>query len=465
MWLIDPENRKAVKIAYLRIQVLNAGLATAKGCIGKCEVWNEKQTRVIVPRERMAWQPRTAKDAVDPIDILPTDHEFMIIAWAQAPWRGNFIIANRKAYSEPVQQLPPGSYTLRVEVLSENAGTVKRTFKLKKGRQWDQLNLTSIGSQATTGAQTLRVGNYVMTRSVAVDAMLFEKVVGRAYELLGYNIEFERRFDDYSPDIIAKKNDESLAIEVKFYQYAPVSSITLASRYGLHAAYAEPGMKFVFVSSTGFTKSAKSYAESVSPRIQLVKASELLEGFDSDQFGKDAASLVKMAKTLRPREPEDIIMLDQLCQEYHTATGKWNKGRALEKLVIHAFNSVPDFEVTSHNVRTNLEEIDLIVANELCDGFVEILGNPILVESKNWTKKTGTREIRVFASIMESKTVRTGIFIASGGYTSGYKRFIRNQRRNARKIIPLDGSDIDSICEGSSVRDLIRDRFYESYKW
>ena len=118
-----------------------------------------------------------------------------------------------------------------------------------------------------------------------------------------------------------------------------------------------------------------------------------------------------------------------------------------------------------HNIRTDLEEIDLLVANESSDAFLRDLDNPIVVECKNWTRKTKVKEIRIFSSVMESKSVHTGVFIAAGSYTRGYRRLIRELRQHARIIIPLDGSDIESVCQGLNLTDLMRDRFYESFKW
>lgn len=462
---IDPNYCYHHEIVYLRIQVLNTNPVSAKGCIGKCEVRRIPDSEIVIPRERFAWQHRTTHDAVEPIDILPNDHEFLVIAWSLDTMNDEFTFATRNAYLGVPSVLPSGKYNIDVEVISENVGSVKQRFTFLKGNEWDKMKMKPIGSRIRTPSETTRIGRLELQKGNASDARIMEFLVAAAYESMGYEIETTHKGPDPGIDLIMTKDDKTLLIEVKSYQESLVPRNVVAQLAGISSIYKGKNIHPVLVTSTGFTKSAKKFASSANPKIELLKVADLLKHLDRSSLDSNASELVDRLLDLRIVEEERSDMLAQRCQEYRIATGIRNKGRALEALAIHIFESIPHCNVRGHNIKTDLEEIDLLVANESSDVFFRDLGNPFFVECKNWTRKTKVREIRVFSSVMASKSVHSGVFIAAGGYTRGHKRFIREIRQKARTIIPLDGSDIESVCQGLSLADLMRDRFYESYKW
>jgi Holliday junction resolvase-like predicted endonuclease len=82
------------------------------------------------------------------------------------------------------------------------------------------------------------------------------------------------------------------------------------------------------------------------------------------------------------------------------------KGPLLEALMEELFAGVEGLSVVKRNARLRAEEIDLIVKNNLGNGFWQIAGSPILVECKNRSGKTGAREISVLVDKLR-QSVRT----------------------------------------------------------
>lgn len=472
MWLIDRLTGKKSKIAYLRVQVLNPTSIAAKGCIAKCEVWASQEEKDLIITDRLAWQPRTVKDAIKPMDILPYDHEFLIVALAQEEWKGNFTFATRKFYEGIAIQLPPGNYGVKIKVLSENLGHVERSFRLKKGTSWDELELESLGPSKITVIKSKQIPELLTGISSHSDASMFEQLVGKAFELDGYTVQHNVDIKRASIDILAIKQDETLAVELKFYKQSPVDvhvvkKIVSSQRNELRGI----ANKLLIVSTTGFTNSAKAFVRDVNernggPDVELIHAKDILENIGTEDLDKDETGFIELTKAFEPITKLEDDKLKELCKLLWAIKGKRKKGKALEVFAQYVFNQIPGLKVIDTNVRTSTEEVDLLIANESLEPVFNQFGNPLFAECKHREKKTGVPELKIFAGTMKDKSVKTGIVISTSGFTRPCKRWIREQRLSQKIIIiPIYDKNLQSICDGTNLGDLIRDQFYETYKW
>src|SRR5258706_8255160 len=85
------------------------------------------------------------------------------------------------------------------------------------------------------------------------------------------------------------------------------------------------------------------------------------------------------------------------------------KGRALEELVSRLFSTVRGFAVDDKRLRTQTEEIDLVVANGSDDPKLKREEAIILVECKNWSTKCGKNEFIELKGKMENRRGRCSL--------------------------------------------------------
>lgn len=95
---------------------------------------------------------------------------------------------------------------------------------------------------------------HVLKRAYSPDE--FEVFIARLWELDGYQIEQTRRGDDHGVDLIARKDDDCVAIVCRRYDEVEVASLLLRS---VAAQRVRKSVKFnrcVLVTTSGFTKDA-----------------------------------------------------------------------------------------------------------------------------------------------------------------------------------------------------------------
>jgi Holliday junction resolvase-like predicted endonuclease len=74
----------------------------------------------------------------------------------------------------------------------------------------------------------------------------------------------------------------------------------------------------------------------------------------------------------------------------------------------------------------------------------------LIVECKNWSKKAGAPEIRVFCSKMRDVRSNVGILFSKNGITKDARRIIRDAWfRDEIVVIVLDFVDLDGVINGS----------------
>jgi Holliday junction resolvase-like predicted endonuclease len=141
------------------------------------------------------------------------------------------------------------------------------------------------------------------------------------------------------------------------------------------------------------------------------------------------------------------------------------KGKLLETLIEDIFTGVEGLTVMKRNARLRAEEIDLIVRNNLTNGFWRMAGSPVIVECKNWSGKVGAREISILLEKLQalSPDAKTGILVSPNGITGDFARDaalkVREARQRGRYILVLDAGDLRRIVEGASLEHVIEKKY------
>jgi hypothetical protein len=117
--------------------------------------------------------------------------------------------------------------------------------------------------------------------------------------------------------------------------------------------------------------------------------------------------------------------------------------------------------VVEKNLRTEEEEIDLVLSNGLSDPFWSTLTSPIIfVECKNWSKKAGVPELRVFESKMRDRAAicRIGIFVSRSGFTSTFMTRLKAIQADVGMIFAIDGIELAELVSSKRrITDWLRE--------
>lgn len=98
------------------------------------------------------------------------------------------------------------------------------------------------------------------------------------------------------------------------------------------------------------------------------------------------------------------------------------RGRRYEAVIAFLLSQVSDFDVVERNLRTDTEELDVVVQQRATQGRVwSGLGAPlILIEAKNWKTPVTQKEASTFRVKLEGRrgVVRLGLMFGANGFTS-----------------------------------------------
>jgi hypothetical protein len=144
------------------------------------------------------------------------------------------------------------------------------------------------------------------------------------------------------------------------------------------------------------------------------------------------------------------------------------KKKSLEYLAEFLFETIKGLKVVDRDLRTSAEEIDRLVRNESDEPFWRNLGNPFLVECKNWGVPVGAKEIRDLKGKMDSRGIKTGFLLAKSGVSGNDYRdarlAIREALTNGRYIVVLDDSDLQEIADGTPPSEKLRDKYEDLFR-
>jgi Holliday junction resolvase-like predicted endonuclease len=126
----------------------------------------------------------------------------------------------------------------------------------------------------------------------------------------------------------------------------------------------------------------------------------------------------------------------------------YEKGRRLENFTATLIDSIDGLSIIEKNLKSDLEELDLVVKNNIQSPFIQSINSPILlVECKNWTNPVGIEEARVFESKIRELGQRAnlGIFVALNGVTAPFKKHLNNLKRENYTILVLTNKEIEEL--------------------
>lgn len=146
------------------------------------------------------------------------------------------------------------------------------------------------------------------------------------------------------------------------------------------------------------------------------------------------------------------------------ATTNNDKKLTYEYLAFFLIGAIEGFKVLALDKRGLSKEVDLWVSNEAESNFWQRIGNPLIVECKNWAESVGVQQVRNLDSVMDSSNVQFAILLSKNGVTGEQGREAVNEIRNAfqkgRYIVVLDQADLLEIANGLHPEKKIKDKHY-----
>lgn len=162
---------------------------------------------------------------------------------------------------------------------------------------------------------------------------------------------------------------------------------------------------------------------------------------------------------------KDIIeeMIKQTWKKVLNEKDSNRKGKALENLLSYILSTIEGFCIITR-VRTQTEEIDIIVRNESKDKFWEKQGLYIILECKNWSEKVGKDEIVLFRDKLDNRFNRCnlGFLVSVNGFWSTINKDNLRNSKGDILIVPIDGKNLEKlvVCEDKS--EILKKFFEES---
>jgi CheY-like chemotaxis protein len=166
--------------------------------------------------------------------------------------------------------------------------------------------------------------------------------------------------------------------------------------------------------------------------------------------GFEALLRAKVRNAIEVAQSRRLVVTDKLTlrerwSAARSETDSFRKGRLLEEFVQLLLRATPGFEEVTTRLDNGLEEIDLVIVNRSTDPVWANDGAYILGECKNWSKRCGTPEFRNFVFKLENKygQVRTGLFVATSGFTDEFKLARSERKLREYLVVTIDHEDID----------------------
>jgi hypothetical protein len=119
------------------------------------------------------------------------------------------------------------------------------------------------------------------------------------------------------------------------------------------------------------------------------------------------------------------------------------KGRLLEELMHKFFSFIKGFEVIER-LKTETEEIDLVILNKSKSPIWQKESSLILVECKNWSGKCGKNELVIFKEKIANRKGRAkiGFFVSWNDFTETFTKEDLRSSQGDILIIPVTGKNV-----------------------
>lgn len=136
------------------------------------------------------------------------------------------------------------------------------------------------------------------------------------------------------------------------------------------------------------------------------------------------------------------------------------RGRALERALALATSQVPGWRVRDMNYRNEMEELDVVVANNSAKSPWN--GSSfVLLEAKNWSSNVDRAEYDAFHMKVKERggACRVGLFIAAVGFSSGFYERATHHGTEGFSIVPVLAPRLAAVlAEGTTVEEALARR-------
>ena len=190
---------------------------------------------------------------------------------------------------------------------------------------------------------------------------------------------------------------------------------------------------FVYDDPDDFPISSKVLSETILPDRIIV------ENKDPERDAERRYGL--KASTILP----DLALLDSALKATNTEV----KGKKLEELLRSIFGRIAGFVIAGSDVRTQDEEIDIVIENQSMNYPWNRESPLILVECKNWMKKkVGANEFKLFMNKIENRVGRAklGFLIGTHSFTTTITTEMLRQSKEDMLIVPIDGKRLRELA-------------------
>lgn len=141
-----------------------------------------------------------------------------------------------------------------------------------------------------------------------------------------------------------------------------------------------------------------------------------------------------------------------------------NKGAALEDFCAEFFGSIPGITIAERNALSDAhsQEIDIVLDNDRTYDGLDMLGDPLFVEAKNWSKPVGSAEVAWFDWKLRLGGIRDGFLVAANGITgsrgdgTSARAIVKQAAIEQRTILVVTPDELVACTTSDSLRNLIR---------
>ena len=128
------------------------------------------------------------------------------------------------------------------------------------------------------------------------------------------------------------------------------------------------------------------------------------------------------------------------------------KGRLLEELTCKFFECIEGFSIIDR-LKTETEEIDLVILNKSTEPFWQKESQLILVECKNWSSKCGKNELVIFKEKIKNRRNRSklGFFISWNGFMETFSKEDVRTSQGDILLVPVTGEEIIEASKSNSI--------------
>lgn len=169
---------------------------------------------------------------------------------------------------------------------------------------------------------------------------------------------------------------------------------------------------------------------------------------------------------IRSDSPPELptVSLREALEQAKVASSSQERGRDLEQLVKRLFEKMEGFVDVVTNVRSSVEEIDLMFRNESSDAFWNQQGPFVMVECKSWSKKVGRAELDVFASKMSRRArwCRLGFFVSLSGFSREFSLSLRQYISSNVLVVPIDLKRLEMLCDVGNPKELLKEYIFDT---